>query len=100
MMTSPKISVNAMIKQKRSLSISETAAYACVSRATVENWISRRILPYEELPGRGSGAQRFRRIRVDDLQVFLDSHYHRSNRDHKEKSEDELILLPKNDTNN
>ena len=59
----------------RALSISQTAVYACVSEGTVRNWLSARLLPFEELPGRGDGKYRFRLIRKQDLDKFLKKHY-------------------------
>ncbi len=56
---------------KRALNISEAAEYACVSRGTIETWMARKLLPYEELPGTGS-KNRFRLIRKADLDEFLD----------------------------
>ncbi len=40
---------------KRAFTIAEAAKYACVSRGIVESWIVKGLLPYEELPGNGSG---------------------------------------------
>ena len=80
--------------EKRALTIKEAAEYACVSDGTVKNWISKRILPFEELPGRGEGTQRFIRIRFDDLKVFLDLNYCKPNQNKKVKIKEELILLP------
>jgi len=65
---------------KRALSISEASKYACVSEATVRNWITSRLIPFEELPGRGNGSNNFRRIRKMDLDKFLDKHYKESRR--------------------
>jgi excisionase family DNA binding protein len=58
------------IFEKRAFSIAEAALYACVSRGTIEGWLARGLIPFEELPG--SGAYRFRRIRKVDLDVFLE----------------------------
>ena len=58
---------------KRALTIKEAAEYACVYRSTVKNWIARGILPYEDLPGEGSGSHRFTRIRKEDLDGFLNN---------------------------
>ena len=33
---------------KRALTISLAAEYACVSRGTIENWMAKRILPFED----------------------------------------------------
>jgi len=60
---------------KRAFSVSEAAEYACVGRSTLEGWITKRLLPYEELPGRGDNKYRFLRIRKKDIDAFLDSHY-------------------------
>jgi excisionase family DNA binding protein len=76
---------------KRALSIAEAARYACVSRGTIENWLTKGILPCEELPSRGNGAYRFRRIRKQDLEEFLDKSYYKT--ESKTNSSDKLILL-------
>jgi excisionase family DNA binding protein len=84
---------------KRAFTIKEAAEYACVSRATVENWLIRGILPFEELPSRGNGAYCFRRIRKNDLDAFLNNHYQQnsfSDKQNKNKEYRELILLPLN----
>ena len=62
---------------ERALTISEAAKYACVSRGTIESWLARGLLPYEELPGtgEGKGTQRFRRARRVDFDDFLDQNY-------------------------
>jgi hypothetical protein len=64
------------IEEKRAFTLAEAAAYACVSRGTVHTWIVTGLVPFEELPGRGGGLHRFRRIRKSDLDVFLDKHFH------------------------
>ena len=66
---------NNNFEKKRALTVEEAAKYACVSRAMVENWIAKRLIPYELLPGRGDGKYRFKRIRRTDLDAFLDSCY-------------------------
>ena len=84
---------------KRAFSINEAAEYACVSRATVENWLIRGILPFEELPSRGNGAYCFRRIRKTDLDTFLNKHYQQNSfsvKQNKNKEFREMILLPRN----
>ncbi len=84
------------LKEKRALSVAEAARYACVSRGTVESWLTRKLLPVEELPGRGNGSHRFRRIRLADLEAFLDGHYNQPAEKKKEKSENRKItLLPR-----
>ena len=81
---------------KRALTISEAAKYACVSRTTIDNWLSRGILAYEELPGGGSGAYRFRRIRLTDLDAFLDgSRREPAAPGHREGSTRIVLLPPK-----
>ena len=60
---------------KRVLSIAEAARYAEVSRGTLESWLVRGLLPYENLPSAGGGKHRFRRIRKADLDEFLDKCY-------------------------
>ena len=82
-------------KDKRALSICEAALYACVSRGTIENWMAQGLLPYEELPGRGKGMQKFRRIRVEDLKAFLEKHYCANTRVEQHSESEELILLPR-----
>ena len=81
--------------QKRALTVSEAATYACVSRGTIENWLTNRILPFEEFPGRGNGIQKFRRIRLSDLNKFLNSHYCESRQKNKTEKSESLILLKK-----
>lgn len=82
--------------EKRALTISEAAEYACVSRGTVKNWLVSGILPVEELPGRGEGTQKFIRIRRDDLDEFLDSCYQKPAHKDRVNNNEKLILLPKN----
>lgn len=81
---------------KRAFTISEAAEYACVSRGTIENWISKGLLPFEELPGRGTGVYCFRRIRKEDIDNFLNKFYQHYNRKYKQKLKNELTLLPRN----
>ncbi len=85
--------------QKRALTIVEAAEYACVSRGTIENWLAKGILPFEELPSRGNRQYRFRRIRREDLESFLNSNYKQPQEKENKKSQKnkkELILLPRN----
>ena len=84
------------LNNKRALTILEVSEYSCVSRGTVHNWISQRLLPFEELPGRGEGSQRFIRIRKEDLDTFLDSYYKKPYQVIEDKRQEDLILLPKN----
>ena len=84
--------------EKRALTIIEAAEYACVSRATIENWITKGLLPFEELPSRGKGAYCFRRIRKNDLDIFINKFYnndsaYNSNKNNKIEG---LFLLPRN----
>ena len=84
------------LNDKRALTISEAAEYACVSRGVIQQFIANGLLPYEELPGRGKGNQRFIRIRREDLDEFLDSCYHKPVQGDRVNKHEELILLPKN----
>ena len=89
-----------MIKEKfekRALTIAETAEYTCVSRGTVESWLAKGLLPYEELPGTGS-KQRFRRIRKKDLDTFLDQNIKVNKATHHKddtREQKSIFLLPK-----
>lgn len=76
---------------KRALTISEAAQYACVSRGTIYNWLAAGLLPYELLPGRMKKSK-LKRIRIDDLQAFLDGYYRISRLTHRKKSPKQLIL--------
>lgn len=82
---------------KRVLTIVEAAKYIGVSRGVVEGWISKGILSFEELPSFGSGAHRFRRIRVADIDEFLDKHYSQNNTKQKVNKpiHKNIVLLPK-----
>ena len=79
---------------KRAFSINEAAEYACVSRATMQNWIASRWVPFEELPGRGEGSRKFRLIRKLDLDLFLNKHYQDVRHKYQESIQDKLVLLP------
>lgn len=86
-------------QHKRALKIHEAAQYACVSRSTVQNWIDRRLLPCESLPGRG-GKYHFRRIRKTDLDEFLNSNYRHAHAEQSKRSSmksgnGSIFLLPK-----
>jgi len=72
------------MNEKRAFSVAEAARYACVSRSTIELWVAKRLLPFEEFPGQGRGRKRFRRIRKRDLDAFLDKY-------HKVKPEQEKL---------
>lgn len=56
------------------------------------NWCANGLLPYENLPGRGEGAYRFRRIRKTDLDAFLDKYRSELRPTIKESSQDAAIL--------
>ena len=86
-------------QQKRALTIAEAAEYTCVSQGTIENWLAKGILPFEELPSRGNGQYRFRRIRREDLNTLLNSNYkqpQKKENNKPQKNKKELILLPRN----
>ena len=80
---------------KRAFTITEAAKYACVSRATLHNWIVTKLLPYEDLPGRGDGSHKFRLIRKCDLDAFLNMNYYESNNKSKKNNSDDLVLMEK-----
>ena len=82
-------------KEKRALTLLEAAAYACVSKSTIKNWISHGLLPFEELPGRGTGSYCFRRIRKDDLDNFLNRYHWQQEEKQKKKLDNKLVLLPR-----
>ena len=86
-----------ILQQKRAFNVSEAAQYACVSRGTVEYWLMKGLLPYEELPGKGE-KQRFRRIRKKDIDAFLDGNLKvnraRSGQPAQEKQSG-VFLMPK-----
>ncbi len=82
---------------KRAFSVSEAARQACVSRGIIEYWLTCG-LPFEELPGTGE-KNKFRRIRRDDLDAFLESYYQRSRagpqQEPRVSNRGELTLLPR-----
>jgi len=80
---------------KRALTILEAAEYACVSRGIVGAWLAKGLLPYEELPGNGSGSYRFRRIRKADLDEFLDRCHKDATAFHARRTEQKVTLLPR-----
>ena len=67
--------MNYLDHNKRAFTIDEAADYACVSRGTIENWMAKGILPYEELPSGGNGVYSFKRIRKVDIDGLLDDNY-------------------------
>lgn len=84
------------LHNKRALTIAEAAEYACVSRGTINNWLVKGILPYEELPSGGDGSYRFLRIRRQDLDELLNRSYNQIKSKSSKIKKDELILLPRN----
>ena len=62
----------------------------------MDNWLARGMLAYEELPGSGSGLYRFRRIRLADLDAFLDGFRHEVPVRGLSKSRPKIILHPRN----
>ena len=86
-----------LAEYKRVLSISEAAKYIGVSRAIVESWLAKGLLPYEELPGIGTGERRFRRIRMADIDSFLGTHYKGNKKPHiyDQGKKSEITLLPR-----
>lgn len=83
------------LETKRALTIQEAAEYACVSRGTVENWLANRLIPYEKLPGRGNGSQRFVRIRKTDLDEFLNAQVQQPRQEKADTTHENIILLQK-----
>lgn len=85
------------LTQKRAFTIPEAADYSCYSRGTIEGWIARGLLPYEEPPGRGDGKHRFRRVRRTDLDAFLDAHYQqvKVHAESRQQIGNEIVLLPR-----
>ncbi len=79
---------------RRALTISEAADYACVSRAIIDRWLTEGLLPFEELPGGGMGAYKFKRIRSIDLDSFLEKHYRQTKKVVPIKTQP-LKLLPR-----
>jgi len=77
-MGSKRISQDGMSGEKNSklLTIAQVAEAANVSRATVTGWLDRRELPFIDLPGKGDGSHRFRRIHPKDFLAFQ-RRYHR-----------------------
>jgi len=80
---------------KRALTIQEAAEYVGVSRGTLDNWLAKGLLPYEELPGNGARAYRFRRIRKSDLDEFLDGCLHDATALQEKPSRAKVVLLPR-----
>jgi hypothetical protein len=86
------------LQKKRAFSVSEASRYACVSRGTLEFWLMKGLLPYEVLPGTGD-KQRFRRIRRNDLDKFLDGTLNIASSRAPKRDDNELaqkvFLIPK-----
>ena len=85
-----------ILLSKRAFNIQEAAKYACVSRGTIDNWILRDLLPYEELPSGGDGKKKFMRIRKVDLDELLNKSYHKKVVKKRSDNLSEMILLPRN----
>ncbi len=85
-----------MKKNKRAYNITEAALYVGVSRGIMEDWLHKGKLPYEELPGTGKGRKRFRLVRKDDIDSFLDKHLKKDNSKKQEQKKGEVFLLPRN----
>ena len=91
---------NTSINVPRAFNIAEAARYAHVSRGTIESWIHKNLIAYEELPNTGKGIHKFRLIRKADLDAFLDKCYHATpvpTKQNKTKTlnESEIFLMPK-----
>ena len=84
------------LNNRRAFTIPEAAEYTCVSRSTIENWMEKGILPFENLPGRGSSKYQFKSIRKVDLDNFLDKFYQQNFKPNKKKESKELFLIPRN----
>ena len=82
-------------KLKRVFTNREAADYAGVSRGMVRYWLTSGQLNYFDLPGRGKGIYRNRRIRRVDLDDFLGKYYHTARPDRQSKGSDSIILLPR-----
>lgn len=85
------------VREKRLLSISEAARYTGYSREMIEYWMERCGLPFEQPPTPGR-KNRFRRIRREDLDNFLNNYYRSSGKEGRQVPRDEagaLTLLPK-----
>ena len=80
---------------KRAFTLSEAAEFAGVSRGMVLFWLTSGQLNYLDLPGRGKGIYRNRRIRRVDLDDFLGKYYHTARPDRQSKVSDSIILLPR-----
>lgn len=61
----------------------------------MENWLVKGMLACEELPGSGSGVYKFRRIRLADLDAFLDGFRHEVPVRGASESRPKIILHPR-----
>ena len=88
---------NDNLHSKRAFTIAEAANYTCVGRSTIENWLAKGLLSYEELPSSGSGAHRFVRIRKSDLDEFIDKYYKKNIEvsETNQTAQKKLVLLPR-----
>ena len=82
--------------EKKFYKILDVAVYFDVSPGTVRNWIQNRLLPFDELPGRGT-KRKIRRIRVEDLNEFEQKYYRCSEKQKNliKHDDKEMILLPR-----
>ena len=81
------------LSDRRALTVAEAARYVCVSRSTMENWLAKGLIPYEELPGSGTATHRFRRVRKMDIDEFLDRCYSQAQEVGRREERKRLVLL-------
>ncbi|GAG19628.1 unnamed protein product, partial [marine sediment metagenome] len=84
---------------KRILTLAEAARYSGYSRGMIEYWLAQGLLKCEQPPSRGNGKHRFRRIRREELDAFVDQYYDQ-NKDENSKQlnhiyENTVTLLPR-----
>ena len=83
--------------EKRAFTVAQAAEYCCVSRGMIDYWLTKGLLRFEELPGSGE-KQRFRRIRKEDLDSFLDKNLCENKETKQKKGNNEfkgIFLKPK-----
>jgi len=87
------------LKNKRILTIAEAARYSDYSRGMIEYWLAQGLLKCEQLPSRGNGSHRFRRIRREELDAFVDRYYDQSKDENSKQLnhiyENTVALLPR-----
>ena len=77
-------------------SISGAARYLGVSRGTIDHYLAKGILPYEDRPpGRGKGIYRNIRIRRTDLDRLREMWYRTKAPKRQTERPDRIILLPR-----